>query len=140
MIDIPTFIVNNWYLFLALIVVVAMIFAGSLNQYINNVKAVNSAEAIRLINHSKALVVDISEPKQFESGHVINAKNIPLSKFDSEVASLEKHKDKPIIVSCQTGHQSIKGAVLLRKKGFTSVYTLSGGTQNWQKDNLPLEK
>jgi rhodanese-related sulfurtransferase len=53
---------------------------------------------------------------------------------------LEKHKNKPIIVSCRSGNRSLKGAVILRKHGFATVYNLAGGLQAWERDNLPLEK
>lgn len=134
------FVVNNWYLFLALFVVLAMLFAGPITQMIHNIKSVNNAEAVRLMNHEAGMVVDVCEPREYQSGHILNAVNIPLSTLAARSKELEKHKSKPVIVSCQSGNRSVRGAVILRKHGFASVYTLSGGNLAWQRDNLPMEK
>ncbi|MDH3562010.1 MAG: rhodanese-like domain-containing protein, partial [Gammaproteobacteria bacterium] len=80
------------------------------------------------------------EPKEFSTGHIPNAVNLPLSSLKNRLPDLQKYKDKPIIVSCRTGNRSLKGAVILRKHGFATVYTLAGGLQGWERDNLPVEK
>ena len=93
------FVVNNWYLFLALFVVLAMLFAGPITQMIHNIKSVNNAEAVRLMNHEAGMVVDVCEPREYQSGHILNAVNIPLSTLAARTKELEKHQGKPVIVS-----------------------------------------
>jgi rhodanese-related sulfurtransferase len=45
-----------------------------------------------------------------------------------------------VIVSCRSGNRSLRGAIVLRKRGFERVYSLNGGLTAWQRDNLPLAK
>ena len=73
-------------------------------------------------------------------GKAATATNLRLSSLKDRLRDLDKHKNKPVIVSCRSGNRSQKGAVLLRKHGFPTVYNLTGGLQAWERDNLPLEK
>lgn len=134
------FIINNWYLFVALVLVLALLFGPVISQLMHGIKSVNTAQAVNLINHSKGIVVDVCEPKEFQTGHIPDSVNMPLSHLAAHASELDKHKNAPIIVSCRSGQRSVKGAVILRKHGFDSVYTLSGGMLAWQRENLPVEK
>ena len=113
---------------------------GWVAQVLYKIKSVGSAEAINLINRESAVVVDVCEPKEYEQGHVPNSINIPLGSLASRVNELDKYKDKPVVVACRSGNRSMRGAIALRKNGFESVYSLSGGILAWQKGNLPVEK
>lgn len=134
------FVLNNWYLFLALIVIVALILASPAMQLIYRIKSVSPAQTVLLMNRESATLVDVSEPSEFKAGHIPNAVNAPLSKFEEHLKPLEKYKQKPVVVSCRSGNRSMKAAVVLRKRGFASVYALAGGLTAWERDHLPLEK
>ena len=134
------FIINNWYLFVALGVILVLLAAGPVSQQMYGIKNANTAQSVQLLNRENAVVVDVCEPKEFSAGHVPNAINFPLSSLKGRLRELEKHKNRPVIVSCRSGNRSMKGAVLLRKHGFPTVYNLSGGLQAWERDNLPVEK
>ena len=134
------FVIKYWYLFLAFIGVSAMLVAGPVIQLLHGIKNINVWEAVRLINHESAVVVDVSEPQEFKTGHIANAINIPLGGLAGRVKELEKHKGKPVVFTCRTGNRASRGAVVLRKQGFEKVYALAGGLAAWEKDNLPLAK
>jgi rhodanese-related sulfurtransferase len=104
------------------------------------IKEVDSAAALQLINHKNAVVLDVREPNEYEAGHVLNSKLIPLGKLKERMGELEKHKDQPIVVVCRSGNRSGTACFLLGKQGFAQVYNLAGGVQTWQKNKLPLEK
>jgi rhodanese-related sulfurtransferase len=104
------------------------------------IKEVDSAGALQLINHKNAIVLDVREPKEYDTGHVLNAKLIPLGKLKERVGELEKYRDKPIVVVCRSGNRSGTACFLLGKQGFAQVYNLAGGMQAWQKNKLPLVK
>ena len=103
--------------------------------------SVSAAQATHLINREDALVVDVRDPGEYGAGHILGAKNLPLSRIDtggSEIAA--KRKDKPVIVYCDTGNRSAKAASALKNQGFARVVSLSGGLGAWQQAGLPLEK
>jgi rhodanese-related sulfurtransferase len=134
------FAIKYWYLFLALAVVLALLVMGPVFQLIHGVKTVNVWDAVQLINHESAVVIDVSEPNEFKTGHIPDAMNIPLTGLGGRVKELEKHKNKPIVLTCRSGNRSGRGAVTLRKQGFEKVYALNGGIVAWERDNLPVEK
>ena len=104
------------------------------------VKEVNSSGALQLINHKNAVVLDVREPGEYESGHVLNSKLIPLGKLKQRIGELEKYKDNSIVVLCRSGNRSGTACFILGKHGFSQAYNLAGGIQAWKKANLPLEK
>jgi rhodanese-related sulfurtransferase len=100
---------------------------------------VNTAEATHLINREDALVVDVRDPGEFGAGHILGAKNHPVSRLGD--GDLTKRKDRPVIVYCESGaDRSSKAVALLKKQGFTRVANLTGGLRAWQQAGLPIEK
>ena len=102
--------------------------------------SVNTLEATQLINRQDALVLDVRSAEEFGAGHILNARNLPLAQLESRLSDLARHKDKPIIVTCETGNRSGAAASVLRKGGFGQVFNLSGGIAAWQQAGLPVEK
>jgi rhodanese-related sulfurtransferase len=99
---------------------------------------VNTAEATHLINREDALVLDVRDPGEYGAGHILGAKNVPLSRLgDAEVA---KRKDRPMIVYCEGGERSSKAVAALKRQGFARVVNLTGGLRAWQQAGLPVEK
>jgi len=134
------FAVNNWYLILGILMVLAMLVYAPLNQLWHGVRHVTTAEAIRLLNQEKGLLVDVREPDEYRTGHVPNAMNVPLSALAGGLKQLEKYKSLPLIICCRTSQRSARAAVALRKHGFASVQVLAGGITAWQGENLPVAR
>jgi rhodanese-related sulfurtransferase len=134
------FVVNNWYLFLGLFVVLFMLVWGPLRQMIYGIRHVSIAEAVRLVNQQQGVMVDVREADEYRSGHIPNAVHVPLSGLAGSLAQLDKYKARPLIVCCRTSQRSARAAVLLRQKQFANVQVLAGGITAWQGENLPVEK
>jgi len=97
-------------------------------------------EAVRLINRSDALVLDVRDTGDYAAGHVTGARHIPESQLADRIKELEKYRSRPIIVSCRTGSRAPAVAGMLRKRGFAEAFALRGGVAAWQQASLPLEK
>lgn len=104
------------------------------------VKEVNAVEALELINRKNALVLDVREESEYKSGHLLNAKWIPLGRLADRIGELERYREQAIVVVCRSGQRSASACAALGKQGFTQAYNLSGGVMGWKKSNLPLEK
>ena len=100
---------------------------------------VNTSEATHLINREDALVLDVREPGEYGSGHILGAKNVPLSRL-ADGGELAKRKERPLIVYCEGGERASKAVAALRKQGHTRVVNLTGGLKAWQQAGLPVEK
>lgn len=99
-----------------------------------------AAEAVTLINRQHALVLDVRSDSEFASGHILDAKHIPLDKLTERLGELGKYKDKPILVNCQRGGRSAKACEILRKAEFKQVHNLQGGLEAWVLAKLPVVK
>ena len=100
---------------------------------------VTAPQAVQLINKG-AVVMDVRDRDQFVTGHLVNAKNVPLSDIQSDQKTIEKYRNKTVLAVCETGMTSGKAANLLRGAGFDEVFSLRGGLRAWQQENLPLVK
>jgi rhodanese-related sulfurtransferase len=130
---------NIWTIMIA-VMSGLMLFWSFFGNRIRGIKDVESIEALQLINHKNALVLDVREESEYKSGHILNAKWIPLGKLAERTGELERFRDQPIVVVCRSGNRSASACALLGKKGFTQAVNLSGGVMAWGKSSLPLEK
>ena len=97
-------------------------------------------EATLLINRENAVVLDVRDAAEFATGHIPNARNIPFAELDGRIGELNKFKNKPVVLVCQSGSRSGKALAALTKAGFEKAQSLGGGLAGWQKDGYPLVK
>ncbi len=100
---------------------------------------VTTADAVRLINKG-ALVIDVRKPEEYEKGHIVNARNVPLERVQQDDAAINKQKSKILLAVCGDGANSGRAAGHLRKAGYENAFSLKGGLAGWRADNLPLVK
>ncbi|AVQ99352.1 YqhL-like protein [Oceanobacillus picturae] len=79
--------------------------------------------------YRKAQLIDVREPQEFDKGHILGARNIPLTQMKQRL--IEMRPDKPVYLYCQSGSRSARAAQLLNKKGYTDIYQLKGGFKKW---------
>ncbi len=100
---------------------------------------VSTADAVRLINKG-ALVIDVRKPEEFEKGHIVNARNVPLERLAQGDDAIKKQKNKILLAVCADGTSAGRAANALRKAGYEHAFSLKGGLNGWRADNLPLVK
>jgi rhodanese-related sulfurtransferase len=103
-------------------------------------KRASALEVTQMINRGKTTIIDVREPGEFASGHLLDAKNIPLGELAKRIGELDKVKAKSIVVVCQRGARAATAAKTLEQAGFTDVVNLDGGVIAWQSQGLPLVK
>ncbi len=100
------------------------------------ISALSSMQAVQLINQG-ARIVDVRDKEKFDSGHIIDAINIPAAELDAGDSKPLK-KAKSIILICDNGSQSGKCVAALKKSGIENAFSLRGGLANWRQENLPI--
>lgn len=103
-------------------------------------QSVSAQQLVDMVNRENALVLDLRDKKEFDSGHIVDAVNVPYSALDSRLKELEKYKERPVVIACKMGQHSGAAGTILRKHGFTNVSRLTGGVAEWRNQNLPLVK
>ncbi|TMW73770.1 rhodanese-like domain-containing protein [Alteribacter natronophilus] len=81
-------------------------------------------------DYRKAQLIDIREEKEFKTGHILGARNIPLSQLRQRQAEIRP--DKPVYLYCQSGARCSQAAKLLKKKrDVEEIAHLKGGFRKW---------
>jgi len=98
--------------------------------------SVPAQEAVRLINQG-ATVVDVRDAAKFDSGHIVDAINVPAAELTAKAEARLKKK-RPVLLVCDTGNSSARLVAPLRQAGFENTWSLDGGLAGWARDNLPV--
>ena len=132
------FILENW-----LLIAVAFVSGGMLVWPLvrggGGAGAVGASEAVRLMNREKAVLIDVSEPREYAAGHAAQARSVPIGQLDTS-KDLPSNKALPLVVLCPTGARAGRAAASLRKLGYAQARALAGGTAAWRDAGLPIEK
>ncbi|WP_416382194.1 rhodanese-like domain-containing protein [Nocardia higoensis] len=83
----------------------------------------------------RAILLDVREEDEWQSGHAPGAVNIPMVDVPARVDELDY--DSEIYVICRQGGRSIEVAVYLAHVGFETVQ-VEGGMVAWQQIGRPL--
>ncbi|HTL15341.1 MAG TPA: rhodanese-like domain-containing protein [Thermomonas sp.] len=96
----------------------------------------------------EAILVDVREPAEFETGHIPGAINIPRGVLEFQVDAHPavarvsdpalSHKDRPLVLACRTGGRAALAADTLQRMGFSDVRSIAGGVTAWAEAGLPL--
>jgi rhodanese-related sulfurtransferase len=132
------FFIENWYLFLlaigsgALLMVPALKGAGA--------GSLTPADAVQRINREKAVVVDVREAEEYVTGHITNAKNIPLAQLDERLPQVAKNKSVPVVLVCEKGARAVRAEAMAKKLGYEKAQALAGGMKGWRDAGMPVVK
>ena len=103
-------------------------------------KKASAQEVVQLINRAKTTILDVRENAEYATGHLPDAKNIPLAELGTRIGELDKMKNRTIVVVCQKGNRAFGAAKVLERAGFEQVVVLEGGQAAWQTAGMPLAK
>jgi phage shock protein E len=67
-----------------------------------------------------AIIVDVRTPGEFNTGHVVGSKNIPLDSLMAQIRDLQK-LNVTIIICCATGMRSGVAASQLKSVGINAI-------------------
>lgn len=133
------FIINHYLLSFALVCVVFLLIQDLINNSFNGFASISPLIAVTKMNDDNTVILDVREINEFNKSHIEQAINLPLDKVESKLSTLEKYKNRPIIVTCQTGGRSSVACKTLSKAGFEQVFNLTGGMQSWEDNKLPIK-
>ena len=133
-----SFVIDNWYLVATALVSGGLLLWPKLIEASSGAR-VSTADAVRLINRERAVLIDVSEPAEYAAGHAVGARSVPLASLETS-RDLPKNKALPLVVVCPTGSRAPRAVALLKKLGFENAHVLAGGLSAWRAANLPTER
>ncbi|WP_194191470.1 rhodanese-like domain-containing protein [Clostridium chrysemydis] len=96
---------------------------------------IKSIEVNKLTNLKDINLIDIREEYEYSSGHLKNAKNIPMEELLEAPDEFLKEEETYYII-CKAGMRSLRACSELKEEGY-KVINVSGGTLSFNGD---LEK
>lgn len=133
------FITNHSMLVLALAVVTFLLIKEFFESAFSQFTSLSPMNVVAKMNNDDVVIIDVREPHEFILGHIENALNTPLGKLKEQLNTLEKYKNKSILVVCQSGTRSSQACKLLISNGFGNIFNLDGGMQSWEDYKFPIK-
>jgi len=101
-----------------------------------------------LNSENPPIIVDVRDRGEFyavkgsvrNTGHIQDAKSIPIMKLAANIKNLTPFKDEMIVTICPGGGMSLIAAEIMTEAGFTDARSLKGGMFDWEKKGYPTTK
>ncbi len=86
------------------------------------------------LKNNEAVLIDVRETDEFQSGHIEGAISIPLSIFPVKYNHEDYPSDKKIVFQCKAGGRSMRACQIVCDiaSDEDNVYNLAGGIGAWQ--------
>jgi len=134
------FISNHPLLSGGFVAVLALLVWTEAHRRLQNLQELSPAELVAWMNDPETVLVDISAAADFNKGHILNARNIALSRIQTPDAEVQKLVKSKLVVVCKTGQNAAQAATALKKLGATQVAVLKGGMLRWLGDQYPVTR
>ncbi|TNF36957.1 MAG: rhodanese-like domain-containing protein [Gammaproteobacteria bacterium] len=100
----------------------------------------------RLQETNDVLLIDITEPREYETVHIKGSINVPRGvleascewNYEDTVPELAGGRDREIVIICRSGNRSALAAFTMQLMGFNNVSSLRTGLRGWFDYELPL--
>ena len=79
---------------------------------------------VRGLVESGACIVDVREPAEYAAGHLLGARNVPLSQLRERMDEIPR--DVPVYLHCRSGQRSYYAICCLQGNGYDNVVNISG--------------
>ncbi len=77
----------------------------------------------------KPVLLDVREPWEIELCQLAGSQHIPMHLIPMRCEEIDPERE--VVVICHHGGRSMQVAMFLERKGFASVYNLTGGVEAW---------
>lgn len=91
------------------------------------------------LSQSGMLLIDVREPDEWATGMALGAKPCRKSDLEANPCQQIESFEQAVVLICAGGKRSDNCAIKLADKGYTNVYSVAGGTQEWQLAGLPVQ-
>ncbi len=99
---------------------------GIFSKLFGKQKSISTSELDNLLKQEKVTLIDVRTAQEYRSGHIQEAKNLPLN----QIVNYSGPKTKPVYVICQSGMRSKRACAILNDKGYQTI-NVKGGMSQW---------
>lgn len=102
----------------------------------SNFQTISATDARTLLDTRPTQLIDIRDELSFTQAHIEGSRRIDNDNIEAFIA--EADRSQPLIVVCYHGISSQNAAQFMAAQGFSEVYSLSGGFEEWRNKFPPL--
>lgn len=97
-------------------------------------------EAAKWLADGDAVLIDVREPDEFRTEHIVYAHSLPLGKLETFLQEMNIPSARKVIFQCLKGARGGKACEIAQKSGRCAnpLYNLDGGITAWKEAGLPL--
>ena len=95
-------------------------------------KEINASEFMDMYPRGGFVLIDVRTQKEYNSGYIPGAVNIPDTELLQRISELNVSKSDMIVVYCEAGVRSKKGAGELLNAGYINVIDITDGMRGWR--------
>ncbi len=104
-----------------------------------NITMISAEEAKALLDKGDVVFLDCREPKEYKSGHLPGAINIPRGLLEFQIGSKISDKNTPVVMYCKSGGRASLACCSIQRMGYKNVKNMDGGWKAWAKAGYPVE-
>ena len=97
---------------------------------VDTIESISVKSLLQKVKAGKVNIMDVRKASEFDSEHLVNAKNVPLDYINENMAEVDK--DTPWYVHCRSGYRSMVFVSLLRARGYKNLIDVKGGLVEMQ--------
>jgi rhodanese-related sulfurtransferase len=91
--------------------------------YVKRSGQISTKDAAEYLRNG-AMIIDVRSPNEFESGHILQAYNMPVDRIEMIAPSTVKDRNKVLLLHCSTGVRSRMAKKRLEEIGYKNVFNL----------------
>jgi len=101
---------------------------------------ISLTEGKALFDKGGVIFLDCRGVKEYKSGHIPGAINIPRGLLEFKIGKKISDKNASIVIYCKAGGRAVLGCCNLVRMGYKNIKSMAGGWRGWQKTGYPAEK
>ena len=132
---------------IAISILLILLFAGigCISEYSQETESAQTAigftdisveQAKQMIDNNEVFLLDVRTQEEFDEGYIEGAILIPDYELESRLS--EVPEDAKILVYCRSGRRSVDASNILIDAGYTDVYNMLGGINDWKDAEYPV--
>jgi len=105
------------------------------NKEIDTLDQVSAEEFSEIYIKDDIQLLDVRKASEYDSEHILNAKNLPLDFIFSNFVVVDNHKK--YFVHCAGGYRSVIASSILKNKGINQLVDIAGGFKSLSETEIP---
>ena len=88
----------------------------------------------------RALLIDIRETREHQSGVIQGALLLPMSQLPQKQTLIPKNPEQLVLLICNTQNRSKSSLAKLKDQGYQNIKYVDGGMSEWASKGWPMVK